>query len=76
MDDTCGSAGSCYNTATGPRCTCGNGYTGPYCSVDINECLANNNPCITGAECINFHGSFHCVGGFLYNYVPYILELH
>ncbi|XP_065917558.1 fibropellin-1-like [Dysidea avara] len=61
MDDTCGSAGSCYNTATGPRCTCGNGYTGPYCSVDINECLANNNPCITGAECINFHGSFHCV---------------
>ena len=75
MDDTCGSAGSCYNTATGPSCTCGNGYTGPYCSVDINECSANNNPCKTGAECINLHGSFHCVGGFLYNYVPYVLEL-
>lgn len=54
--------GSCINTKTGIECICDQGWkkheiTGA-CTVDINECEENKNPC--HSTCINVPGTFYC----------------
>lgn len=41
-------------------CICPQSYTGSECSVDVNECDLNTNPCANGANCTNTNGNFTC----------------
>ena len=56
---SCGVNSKC-SIADPPKCDCLPGFTGTGADgcIDINECL--NNPCGSGAICINEIGSFHC----------------
>lgn len=54
----CRNGGVCEEGDFGPLCMC-RGYMGPTCEVDVNEC--ENQPCGSGATCINEAGSFRCI---------------
>lgn len=54
----CRNGGVCEEGDNGPLCMC-RGYKGLTCEEDVNEC--ENQPCGSGATCINEAGSFRCV---------------
>lgn len=54
----CRNGGVCEEGDNGPLCMC-RGYSGSTCEIDVNEC--DQQPCGTGATCINEAGSFRCI---------------
>lgn len=58
LPNPCRNGGICEEGDNGPLCMC-RGYMGPTCEVDVNEC--ENQPCGSGASCVNEAGSFRCI---------------
>ncbi|XP_061386506.1 fat-like cadherin-related tumor suppressor homolog, partial [Musca vetustissima] len=54
----CKNGGMCEEGDGVPHCMC-RGFTGPTCEIDVDEC--ENQPCGSGATCINEAGSFRCI---------------
>lgn len=58
LPNPCRNGGVCEEGDDAPLCMC-RGYTGKTCEIDVDEC--ENQPCGSGATCLNEAGSFRCV---------------
>ena len=58
VNSPCLNGGTCANRDTDFVCECTPGWTGKVCEENLDECNANINPCLNGAQCIDTPGHF------------------
>lgn len=58
----CQNTSDCHNggVCTNETCFCSPGFTGESCSIDINECRQEQEPCLNNGTCIDGINEFRC----------------